>query len=67
MRFSPKILGLNVGMFGLFSSSQDYVWRLVLIPRLVSSGFVVYLEFGAVFSQILEVKNGLNWDWFRGC
>ena len=57
VQFSSKILGLNVGMFGLFWAVQDYVWRLVLIPRLMSSGFVVYLEFEAVFSQILEVKN----------
>ena len=32
----------------------------------MSSSFVVCLEFGAVFSQILEMENELNQDWFRG-
>ena len=52
MRFSPKILGLNVGMFGLFRAVLDYGWRLVLIPGLMPSSFVVYLKFRVVFGQI---------------
>ena len=32
-----------------FRAVQDYGWRLVLISGLMSLGFVLYLEFGAVF------------------
>ena len=42
MRFSPKILGLNVGMFGTFFGSPELCLRLVLVPGLMSSGFFVY-------------------------
>ena len=57
VRFSPKILGLNVGMFRLFSGSPGLCLEI---------GFDPGTMFGAYFGQILEVKNGLNRDWFRG-
>ena len=51
MRFSPKILGLNVGMFGLFSGSLGLCLEIGLKPGLMSSGFVVYLEFRVVLAK----------------
>ena len=51
MKFGPKILGLGVGIFWTVFGSLGLWLRLVLIPRLMSSGFVVCLVFAAVFGQ----------------
>ena len=39
MRFSPKILGLNVGMFGLFSSSLGLCLEIGFDPKTGVFGF----------------------------
>ena len=41
VKFSPKILGLNVGMFRTIFGQSKTILRLVLVPGLMSSGFVV--------------------------
>ena len=63
---NTKNLGLNIDTLEMFSVAPDIVRVLVFIPGLVSSSFVVCLEFRAIFGQILEIENELNRDWFRG-
>ena len=55
MQFSPKILELNVGRFGIVSSNPGLCLRMVLIPGLKSSGFVVYFGGWGCFWPNLEV------------
>ena len=44
MRFSPKILGLNVGMFGLFSGSPGLWLEIGFDPKTDAFGFCCIFE-----------------------
>ena len=52
MRISPKILGLNVGMFGTVFRQSGIVLRIGFGPRTDVFGFrCVFWYFGLFFAQ----------------
>ena len=56
VRFSPKILGLNVGMFGTVFGQSRTVFEIGFSPGTNVFGFFLcVLVFGVVFSLI--------WQW----
>ena len=56
VRISPKILGLNVGMFGTIFGQSRIMLRVGFVPGLMSSSFVVCFGVWGCFLPKLEME-----------